>query len=72
MMIMICLSPDGAEVFNNFFELALMGKFGESIDQVGYGYYAEHIYFPVNGALPGTYQFFVHPFLTMKKSTDGL
>ena len=63
------VTPGGAEIsYNNFFDPTSMGKFGESVDQIGYGYHVENIYFPLDGAPPGIYTFFVRPFVTVEKS----
>jgi uncharacterized protein YfaP (DUF2135 family) len=65
------VTPDGTEIsYNNFFDPTSMGKFGESVDQIGYGYHVENIYFPLDGAPPGIYTFFVRPFVTVEKSDE--
>jgi uncharacterized protein YfaP (DUF2135 family) len=65
------VTPDGAEIsYNNFFDPTSMGKFSESVDQIGYGYHVENIYFPLDGAPPGIYTFFVRPFVTVEKSDE--
>ena len=59
-------TPGGAELsFNNFFDPATGGRFGEDVDQFGSGYHVENVYFPKDNREFGTYRFFARPLTTV-------
>jgi uncharacterized protein YfaP (DUF2135 family) len=44
------------------------GRVGEPTDQSGYGYHAESVHFPLQGAPPGMYNFYVRPLVTSSQA----